>query len=58
MTILPKACKPDNTELPNSLKLGFTNIGGLHSNFVDCESFLESHSPGILAVSDKQGSLN
>ena len=25
----------------NSLKLSFTNIWGLRSNFVDCESFLE-----------------
>ena len=34
----------------NSLKLSFTNIQGLHSNFVDCESFLESNSPDILAL--------
>ena len=34
----------------NSLKLCFTNIQGLHSNFVDCESFLESNSPDILAL--------
>ena len=50
MTILSKACKPDNFELHNSLKLSFTNIRGLHSNFVDCESFLESNSPDILAL--------
>ena len=50
MTILPKACKPDNFELHNSLKLSFTNIRGLRSNFVDCESFLESNSPDILAL--------
>ena len=25
------------------------NIGGLYSNFVECESFLESDSPYILA---------
>ena len=25
----------------NSLKLSFTNIQALHSNFVDCESFIE-----------------
>ena len=49
MTILSKACKLDNCELQNSLKLSFTNIQGLHSNFVDCESFLESNSPDILA---------
>ena len=26
------------------------NIRGLRSNFVDCESFLESNSPDILAL--------
>ena len=50
MTILSKACKPDNFESPNSPKLSFTNIRGLHSNFVDSESFLESSSPDILAL--------
>ena len=34
----------------NSLKLSCTNIRGLYSNFVDCESFLESNSPEILAL--------
>ena len=34
----------------NSLKLSFTNIQGLHSNFLDCESFLESNSPDILPL--------
>ena len=52
MAIL-KACKPDNFELHNSLKLNFTNIRGLRSNFRDCESFLESNSPYILALCDK-----
>ena len=50
MAILSKGCKPDNVELHNSLKLSFTNIQGLHSNFIDCESFLESNSPEILAL--------
>ena len=50
MTILLKACKPDNFELHNSLKLTFTNIQGLHSNFAYCESFLESNSPDILTL--------
>ena len=50
MAILSKACKPDNFELPNSLKLSFMNIQGLHLNFVDCESLLESNSPYILAL--------
>ena len=50
MTILSKACKPDNFEAHNFLKFSFTNIRGLRSNFVDCESFLESNSPDILAL--------
>ena len=37
-------------ELHNSLKVSFTNIWGLHSNFVDCESFLQSNSPDIPAL--------
>ena len=58
MTISSKACQPDNFESHNSLKFSFTNIWGLCSNFVDCESFLESNSPDILAVWDKPGWLN
>ena len=50
MTILSKACKPDNFKSHSSLKLGFTNIRGLRSNFVDCESFLESNYPDILVL--------
>ena len=50
MTILSRGCKPDNFESHNSLKLSFTNIRGLRSNFVECESFLESNSPDILAL--------
>ena len=47
---ISKARKPDNFELQNSLTLSFTNIQGLHSNFVDCESFLESNSPDNFAL--------
>ena len=50
MAILSKACKPDNFELLNSLKLSFTNIWGLRLNFVDCELFLGSNYPDILAL--------
>ena len=50
MAILSKACKPDNFESHNSLKLSFINIRSLRSNFVDYESFLESNSPDILAL--------
>ena len=34
----------------NSRKHSFINIWGLCLNFVDCESFLESNSPDILAL--------
>ena len=50
MAILSKGCKPDNFESHNSLKLRFKNIWDLCSNFVDCEFFLESNSPDILAL--------
>ena len=50
MTILWKACRPNSFELENSLKLTFTNIWRLRSNFFDCESFFESNSPDILAL--------
>ena len=58
MTILSKACEPDNFESHNSLKLSFSNIRGLYSNFVVCESFLESNSPDILALCDSIDSGN
>ena len=50
MAILSKGCKPDNFESHNSLKLSFMNICGLRLNFVECEFFLESNSPYILAL--------
>ena len=40
----------DNFEPHNSLKLSFTNIRGVCSNFVECESFLKSNFPNILAL--------
>ena len=54
MAILSKARKPDNFESHNSLKLSFMNIRDLRSNFVDCESFLESNSPDILLFCVRQ----
>ena len=45
-----KRCKPDNFEAHDSLKPSFTNICWLCLNFVECESFLESNSPNILAL--------
>ena len=50
MATLSKGCKPDNFQSHNSLKLSFTHIWGLHSNFVECESFPESTTPDILAL--------
>ena len=51
MAILSKGRKPDNFESHNPLKLSFTNIQGLHSNFVECESFFQSNFSDILALS-------
>ena len=50
MTMLSQECKPDNFELHNSLKLSVTNIRGLRSNIVDCESFFELNCSDILAL--------
>ena len=49
MAMLSKGCKPGNVEPHNYLKLSFTNIRSLRSNFVECKSFVESKSPDILA---------
>ena len=50
MSILSKGCKPDHFESHDSLKLRFTNICGLQSNFVECVSFLELNALEILAL--------
>ena len=50
MAMLSKGRKPDNFEQRNSLELIFTNIRGLRSNFVECESSLEPNTPDILAL--------
>ena len=50
MAISLEVCKPDTFEQHDFLKLSFTNIWGLRSNFVECESFLESNSSDILAL--------
>ena len=50
MATLSKVCKPDDFEPHNSPKLSFKNTWGLHSTTVECESFLKSNSPGILAL--------
>ena len=48
--VISKGCKPNNFKSNNSLKLSFMNIQGPHSNFVECESILESNSPDIHAL--------
>ena len=60
MALLSKGFKPDNFALHNSLKHSSMNIRGLHLNFVDCESLLESCSPDILALceTDLDDSIN
>ena len=50
MAILSKACTPDQFESQKSLTLSFTNIRGLRSRFVGCDSFRESNSPDIHAL--------
>ena len=50
MAMLSEGCKSDNFESHNSLKLSSTNVCGLRPNFVECEPFLESNSPDILAL--------
>ena len=50
MAILSNECKPNNFESCNSPKHNFINIQDCHLNFVECESFLESNSPDILAL--------
>ena len=50
MAILSKGCKPNNFESQNSLKLSFMTNCVFCSNFVECEAFVESNSPDILAL--------
>ena len=53
MAILSKGSKSQNFESHNSLKFSFTNVCGLCLNFIDCGSFLESNSPDISALCEK-----
>ena len=48
--MLSKGSKPDKYEPPNSLKISFKNVRGLHLNFVEYKSFLVSNSSDILAL--------
>ena len=50
MATLSKGVRPSN--YTTFLKLSFTNIRVLYSNFVEFESFLELNSPDILALCD------
>ena len=58
MTIVSNVCKPDNLESYNSLKLSFTNIWGLHSNYVGCEHSLNQTFQIFLLMWHKRGRLN
>ena len=51
MVILSKGCKRFESDI--SLKLSFTNIQVLCPTFVESKFFLESNSPDILAVFEK-----
>ena len=45
MTVITKECIPDHFEWYNSPQFSFTNLWGLPSNSVGCESFHERSSP-------------
>ena len=47
MAISSKRRSPDNLESHSSIKPIFTNVWGFRSNLVECESFIESNSPEI-----------
>ena len=44
--------KPDNVKSPKPLKICYTNIRGLRTNFKDLEAFLLENSPDIFALSE------
>ena len=46
----PKDVNQITLKTHNSLKLSFTNVQGLCSNFVEYESFHESNTPDVLAL--------
>ena len=50
MAILSKACKPDNFELHNSLKISFTNIQRLHSSSSSLFDSISSNIGKLLSV--------
>ena len=58
MAILSKGCKPGNFEPHNFLKLSFTSIRGLRSNFAECESFLKSNYSDILCETNLDDSID
>ena len=50
IAMLTKGYTANKFESHNSLKLSFLNIRGLHWNFFECEYFLDSNFPDILAL--------
>ena len=60
--VVLKNCRPERSYILAEIfnKCLKKNILGLHSNFVNCKSFLESNSPDILALCETNldGSIN
>ena len=50
MAIISKISKPVSFNSHTSLNISFSNIRGLRTNFVSCESFLLTQSPDIFAL--------
>ena len=52
MAIISRFTKPGTPKSHTSLKVSYTNIRGFRSNFLHCESYLETNLPDILALSE------
>ena len=52
MAIISKFTKLDTPKSHTSLKVSYTNIRGFRSNFLHCESYLETNLPDILALTE------
>ena len=52
MAIISRFTKPGTPKSHTSLKVSYTNIRGFCSNFLHCESYLETNLPDILALSE------
>ena len=52
MAIMSRFTRPGTPKSHTYLKVSYTNIRGFCSNFLHCESYLETNSPDILALSE------